>query len=109
MEDSIQIGLAARLDYINLKDELEDSERAVKLAANFLLPQVDLTASAALNSDPNSHAAILLPDPARYSWNAGLNIDLGLDRKAERNTYRAALISRNRASQSRLLRSFTAA
>ena len=99
VEDSIQIGLAARLDYLNLKDELEDAERKVKLAANFLLPQVDLTASAALNSDPGDHNGYPHPDPARYSWNAGLNIDPGLDRKAERNTYRATLIARNRASR----------
>ena len=99
VEDSIQIGLSARLDYINSKDELEDAERRVKLAANFLLPRVDLTGSAAFNSDPKDNTGFPLPDPARYSWNAGLSVDPGLDRKSERNSYRAALITRNRAAR----------
>jgi outer membrane protein TolC len=99
VEDSIQIGLAARLDYMNLREELEDTERKVKLAANFLLPRIDLTGAASFNSDPNDHRAFPLPDPTRYSWNAGLNVDPGIDRKAERNTYRAALITRNRAAR----------
>ena len=99
VEDSIQIGLNARLDYLNLKDELDDAERKVKLAANFLLPRLDLTGAAAFNSDPKDHNGFPLPDPARYSWNAGLNVDPGIDKKAERNTYRAALITRNRASR----------
>jgi outer membrane protein TolC len=40
-----------------------------------------------------------LPDLERYSWNAGLSIDPGLDRKNERNAYRSALITRNRAAR----------
>jgi hypothetical protein len=40
-----------------------------------------------------------IPDFGRYRWNAGLNFDPGLDRKAERNQYRSALITRNRASR----------
>jgi outer membrane protein TolC len=97
VDDSIQIALTARLDYLNSKDELEDSERKVKLAANLLLPRIDLTASAAISSDPNDHSGFPIPDPARYNWNAGVNLDPGLDRKAERNVYRTALISRDRA------------
>ncbi len=97
VEDSIQVALTARLDYINSKEELEDTERKVKLAANFLLPQVDLTASAAISSDPHDNTGFPIPDPARYNWNVGLNLDPGLDRKAERNVYRSALISRDRA------------
>ena len=97
VEDSIQIALTARLDYLNSKDEFEDSERKVKLAVNFLLPRIDLAASAAISSDPNDNSGFPIPDPARFNWNAGLNIDPALDRKAERNVYRSALIARDRA------------
>ena len=99
VEDSIQIALTARLDYLNSKDELDDAERKVKLAKNFLLPRVDFAASVAINSNPNDNTGFPVPDPDRYRWNAGLNVDPGLDRKAERNVYRSALITRNRASR----------
>jgi len=41
-----------------------------------------------------------LPDINRYGWNAGLDLDPGLDRKGERNSYRAALISERQAARS---------
>ena len=100
LEDSIGIALAARLDYLNLKQQLEDADRQVSLAANGLLPQLDVTGSASINSNPNNYTGFPLPDPRRYSYTAGLNIDPGLDRKAERNVYRAALINRDQVSRS---------
>jgi outer membrane protein TolC len=99
VEDSIAVALAARLDFLNLKEELEDSIRRVALAENFLKPRVDFTAGAAMVHDPASRSLVALPDPTRYSWNAGLAIDPGLDRKSERNSYRSALIARNRAAR----------
>jgi outer membrane protein TolC len=99
VEDSIQVALVARLDYLNSKDQLEDAVRRVELAENFLRPRVDLAASVAINSDPRDNSGFPVPDIDRYRWNAGLNIDPGLDRKAERNAYRASLISRNRAAR----------
>ncbi len=98
VEDSIQIALTARLDYLNVKDEFADAERKVGLAANFLQPRVDVSAAVRVPSDPNK-SGFVLPDPARYSWNAGLILDPGLDRLPERNNYRSALITRNQASR----------
>lgn len=100
IDDSIQIALAARLDYLNVKDELSDAERKVNLSVNFLKPQVDFVTSVSVGSNPNRSGGLQLSDPQRYSWNAGLNLDPGLDRLAERNTYRAAIIARNRAARS---------
>jgi len=99
VDDSIYVALAARLDYLNVKDELADAERKVKLAANFLKPQADFATAVSLNSNPDRNTGFQLPDPQRYNWNAGLNVDLGLDRKAERNAFRSAMISRNRAAR----------
>ena len=99
VEESIQVALAARLDYLNTKDQFEDSVRRVDLAANILKPRIDLGASVAVNSNPNENNGFVLPDFDRYRWNAGLNIDPGLDRKPERNVYRSALIARNRAAR----------
>ena len=97
VNDSIQLALASRLNYMTIKDQVEDAERKVKVAQNFLKPRVDLFANASLNSDPARNYS--LPDPQRYSWNAGLDVDPGLDRTSERNSYRAALITRNRAAR----------
>ena len=97
VNDSIQLALASRLNYMTIKDQVEDAERKVKVAQNFLKPRVDLFANASLTSDPARNYS--LPDPQRYSWNAGLDVDPGLDRTSERNSYRAALITRNRAAR----------
>ena len=97
VDDSIQLALASRLDYMTIKDQLADAERKVKVAENMLKPRVNLTGGASLDSDPNKNYS--LPDPQRYSWNAGLDVDPGLDRTADRNSYRSVLISRNRAAR----------
>ncbi|MEI8289609.1 MAG: TolC family protein [Verrucomicrobiota bacterium] len=97
VEDSTKLALAARLNYMTTKDQLEDAERKVKVVENFLKPRVDLLTGGSISSDENRNR--FLPDPQRYAWNAGLDVDLGLDRASERNSYRAALITRNRAAR----------
>jgi outer membrane protein TolC len=61
---------------------------------------VDLTSSVTLRSDPNDVSGMAWPQPERYSYSAGLDVDPGLDRTAERNAYRSALIARDRAARS---------
>ena len=97
VDDSIQVALTARLDYLNTKDQFEDSVRRVDVAANFLKPRVDLTASISPYSNPNDNFSF--PDLERYRWNAGVVVDPGLDRQAERDAYRSTLINRNRAAR----------
>src|SRR5882724_11524942 len=46
VNDSIQLALASRLDYMTSKDQVEDAERKVKVAQNFLKPQLNLVANA---------------------------------------------------------------
>jgi outer membrane protein TolC len=100
VEDSIRVALAGRLDYLNTRDKYQDAERRVKLTANLLHPRLDLTAGATFVSNPNAASGVNLPEWDRYRWNAGLILDPGLDRKAERNDYRNALIARDRAGRS---------
>jgi len=97
VDDSIQIALNARLDYLNTKDQFDDTVRKVDVAANFLKPSVDLTASISPYSNPNLNFSF--PDLQRYRWDAGVKIDPGLDRQAERDAYRSSLINRNRAAR----------
>ena len=99
VDDSISVALAARLDYLNTKDQFEDTVRRVDVAANLLKPRVDLAANVLVTSNPNQNDHFTLPELDRYRWNAGLNIDPGLDRQAERSVYRSSLITRNRAAR----------
>ncbi len=99
VEDSIQVALTARLDFLNAKDRLADANRKIGVAANFLLPQVDFNTSVNFNSNPDRNTGIQWPDPQRYNWQAGLFIDPGLDRLTERNSYRSALITREQAAR----------
>jgi outer membrane protein TolC len=93
VDDSIKVAMAARLDYQNVHDQNEDALRRVDLAANGLKPQLDLVASTGINSQRETGTGFPLPDIARYHWDAGFNVDLPLERKAQRNSYRAALIA----------------
>ncbi|MBI5383274.1 MAG: TolC family protein [Verrucomicrobia bacterium] len=97
-EEATRVALAARLDVQNLRNQLEDNERAVKLAADNLKPQLDLTASASLSS-PQAKSGFPLPDIDRYRWGAGLDFDPSLDRLPQRNAYRSALIRREQAKR----------
>ena len=99
VEDSVQVALAARLDLLNQREQFEDAERQVDLAKNRLKPKVDLVASVNVYKDPNDNNGFPLPDPERYDWSAGLNIDPGIDKKAERNSYRTSIITRNQAAR----------
>jgi outer membrane protein TolC len=98
-EDAVRIGLAARLDHLNAKDRRDDAVRKVDLAANFLKPQLDLVSTAGFRSGPNGATGFPVPDTDRYNWSAGFDVDLPLDRKAERNAYRTALISSEGAAR----------
>jgi outer membrane protein TolC len=100
VDESITVALTARLDYLNTKDQFEDAERRVDLAQNFLKPRLDFSANISANSNPADSDRFSLPDLERYRWNAGLNLDPGFDRTSERNSYRSALITRNRAARS---------
>lgn len=99
VEDSIRVALEARLDFQNQREEFEDAERQVKLAADSLKTQVDLAAAGSFSSPPNESSGFPVPDPERYRWNAGLLVNLPLDRKAERNVYRRAMIAQEQAAR----------
>jgi outer membrane protein TolC len=100
VEDATQVALlVSRLDLQNLANEWEDAKRAVALAANGLLPQVDFSANVSISSPDDKRTGFALPELDRYRWGAGLDFDLPLDQKAKRNIYRAALIRQEQAAR----------
>ncbi len=99
VDEAVQVALEARMDYQNSRDQYADAVRKVKISKNALKTQVDLVANVAVNSGPDSGRGFPLPDPKRYNWSAGLDVDLPFDRKRERNSYRASLIGADRAGR----------
>lgn len=89
--DAIEIALGRRLDLANTKNELEDTERKVVLAAEGLGVQLDLIGSAGVDSTEKTDFSRLRFHDGTYSL--GFETDLPFDRKSERNAYREALIS----------------
>ncbi len=89
VEDSIRVALATRLDYQNVREQFEDAGRKIGVAANALKAQVDLVASAGVDSQREGTTRFAAPDLDRYHWNAGLNLNLPLERKAHCLPWRA--------------------
>ena len=99
LEEAVEVALAARLDLQTVNDEVVDAERRVEVVANGLLPEMDLVVSGRLANREDAKSPSL--DLERYTWSAGVDVDLPLDRKSERNAYRAALIQYERARRAR--------
>ena len=95
--DVVAIARRYRLDLQTARDAIDDAKRQVEVAKNGLLPDLDVTAGSQFGNDPTSPAKNLNNKVTTYS--AGINLDLPLDRLAERNAYRAALISFDRAQR----------
>ena len=91
LDVAIETALAQRLDLANSADAVEDTERKVVVAADNLGVALNLIGSAGVNSTPDTKFQRLQFHNGTYSL--GLEADLPLDRKAERNAYRETLIT----------------
>jgi len=96
-EDAVKVALESRLDYKNETDQAEDALRRLKVAANALKPGVNLVSRASVPTTGESRP--LHFDLERMDWNLGLDFDAMVDKKAERNAYRAALIDVERSAR----------
>lgn len=92
-DSAVAAATVNRLDLHTQRDQLEDAERQVRLARNALLPDLDLAAGAGLDGEGSS---LRRAAPDRSNASVGLTFTVPLDRKAERNGYRASLISLER-------------
>ena len=89
-EEGFAIALKRRLPLMNAVGRFEDSRRFVKVAADALEPGLDLFADASLTSErPLDYSDFDIRD---LEANVGLALDLPINKKLERNAYRAALI-----------------
>jgi outer membrane protein TolC len=93
------IGLAVdfRLDLDTSRDKHEDSARKIAVAANQLKPSLNVIARYSLGTDSTDGLPTLVFERSELS--TGFDVDLGLDRLDERNTYRTALIDHQRTAR----------
>lgn len=89
-DKAIALALQRRYDFRTAVDEVEDAGRRVLVSEDALQMGLDFTA--ALNVPAESGKGLNL-DWSKVNWSAGFDLDLALDKLAERNAYRSALIS----------------
>lgn len=92
VDQRVAFGLAVQrhADILNAIDRFEDRKRKVRLAADKLKPGLNLVA----NADYRASESIDYTDfdPDKFTYRAGLELDLPLDRLDERNAFRTILI-----------------
>jgi outer membrane protein TolC len=98
LNSAVSAALHNRLDLLTAKDELEDAEREVRVAGNNMLPDFDFDATYRLTS--TSGRSPLSPGFDENFYTLGLALELPLNRVAERNNLRRALITMERQRRS---------
>ena len=91
---AVDVALKNRLDLHTTLDRVDDAERRTRIAGNQLLPDLNVTGSIGLDSDPTPYDEAR---PRRSNGSVGVELKLPLDRKSERNAYRSAQIGLNQA------------
>ena len=94
LNTAIETGLLRRLDLANSMDKVDDAVRKVMVAADSLGAELNLVGSVSASSTEKTDFSRL--QFHRGTYGLGLEADLPLDRKIERNAYREALIALER-------------
>lgn len=92
---ALESALHNRLDLRTERDQVEDQERAVRIAKNDVLPRFDLSASYTTATDAETSLAGLDYNEDEFA-SIGLSLEIPLDKKAQRNAYRNSLITLDR-------------
>lgn len=100
VDEAMVTALVQRLDLMNERGFLADDWRAIKIAADELKSNLELGASQTIGTDRNRPFSFSADNA---NTRLRLSCDLPLNRKAERNFYRRALINYN-ASLRNLMR-----
>jgi outer membrane protein TolC len=89
--EAVELAFKYRLDLQTARDQTEDARRRVSNARNGLLPDLTLSGEGHLGNPTGTAASDLDSRTSRYT--ARLDLDLPVDRVAERNVYRRSLIN----------------
>lgn len=98
------LALLYRLDFQNRRDQFDDARRSLLNAQNQLLPDLNLSGSVGLRTDPDTTVGGISYDFGDLTYSAGVTFGLPLDREIERLQLRSATI--NLARQARELNRF---
>ena len=106
-EKALELAFANRPDFLNTMERVEDAQRAVLVAEDSLRGELTIGGSASIGEGRGAMSGNQ-PDakfrPKEGAYGALLNVNLPIERTAERNRYRNSLISLEKA-----VRSFQAA
>ena len=97
-ETAISFALQNRLDLMNSKAIVMDAFRRVEVAADALESDLNLSAGVQIGSDSNSNDPFKF-DSSNNQYSLGLQFDGPLNRRRERNDYRATQIAYQSASR----------
>ena len=95
LDEAITVAMNSRLDLVNLRDQVEDTSRKVLIAKQQALPSVNALVNYNVLDNPNRSDFDLKPGNRNISM--GLNTDLNLNQKPERNILRAAIVAEQQA------------
>ena len=95
LESVVSIAVENRLDLMNSRGRVMDARRAMEVVANRLEAVVNLVAAGDLNTLENSNQPFSFRG-SRSSFRFGVQMTAPIDQVAERNAYRASLISYQR-------------
>ena len=101
LEQAIAMAVQTRLDLYTQLDQVQDAARRIELAADELDVALDLNFLVSVPGAVDGSFGELEFENAVYS--AGLDFDLPLDNKAQRNNYRRALIDYDLATRGYVL------
>lgn len=93
-EEAVGITLAQRLDLMNAADRVDDARRKMDVAADAIRAELNVIG---YNASESSNRTVFDMDPGelretRDRYELGLQLDLPLDRLAEKTAYRRSLI-----------------
>jgi outer membrane protein TolC len=91
LEQAMEMAMQTRLDLYTSLDQVQDSARKIRVAANQLQPALDFGIDLAVPGSGDGDLGELDFENAVY--NAGLNLDLPLDTKFNRNQLRRTMIA----------------
>ena len=95
-DSAVEAARFNRLDIQTARERLDDTARGVKIAEDGLLPDLGLDLS---YGQMGSGGILARAAPDEYGYSIGLVFDVPLQRKAERNAYRSAVISYEQAKR----------
>lgn len=95
LEEAIKVGMNNRMDIWNLRDQVEDASRQVLIAKQQALPTLNALVNYSVLDNPGRRHFALEPENRNYT--AGINGDLNLNQKPERNNMRNAIITEQQA------------